>query len=107
MRSGQRRKLESTGLDRLVDHCIVSGEFGADKPDPSIFAAMCEALELDAARSWFIGDNPVCDVWGAHRAGFRTVWLQKRIAWPDDYERCHTRVASSIEVALGIVAGAD
>ena len=104
---GQRRKLESTGLDRLVDHCIVSGEFGADKPDPSIFDAMCEALELDAARSWFIGDNPVCDVWGAHRAGFRTVWLQKRIAWPDDYERCHTHVASSIEVALGIVAGAD
>lgn len=99
----QRRKLRLTGLERLVHHCLVSGEFGVEKPDSAIFLAMCSALRIAASASWFIGDHPVFDIWGANRVGFRTIWLEKRIPWPEDYERCYTHVVPHVGAALELV----
>lgn len=100
----QRRKLEFTGLDKLVDHCLISGEFGAEKPDSSIFLAMCSALGIAAPTSWFIGDHPVFDIWGANRVGFRTIWLEKRIPWPGDCDRCYTHVVPHVGAALELIS---
>jgi len=104
--AGQRRKLQATGLDRLVDRCIISGEFGVEKPDSAIFLAMCSALDIAAEKSWFIGDHPVFDVWGAHRVGFRTIWLTKRVPWPSDRDRCYTHFAPHVSAALDLIASA-
>jgi putative hydrolase of the HAD superfamily len=104
---GQRRKLRSTGLIDLVDHYLISGEFGAEKPDASIFHAMCSALDIDPALSWFIGDHPVFDIWGAHRIGFRTIWLAKRVPWPHDRDPCYTHSARRIEEVFEIVGRTD
>jgi FMN phosphatase YigB (HAD superfamily) len=65
---------------------------------------MCATLGIDPTASWFIGDHPVFDIWGAHRVGFRTIWLQKRIPWPDDRVPCYTHCVPNIDAALTLVA---
>jgi putative hydrolase of the HAD superfamily len=106
----QRKKIANTGLDRLIDGCIVSEEFGAKKPDPSIFLAACEMLRLEPNAAWFVGDNPEADIIGAHRAGLRTIWMKRSIPWPEAAVRCYACEVSALrevlgEVMLGIVPG--
>ena len=100
----QRSKLQSTGLDRLVDHYLISSEFGAAKPDSSIFLAMCSALGIDASTSWFVGDHPVFDIWGANRVGFRTIWLERSIPWPRERDPCYTHAFPHVSAALQLLA---
>jgi putative hydrolase of the HAD superfamily len=97
----QRKKLANTGLDRLVDGCIVSEEFGAKKPDPAIFLAACEMLRLDPGAAWFVGDNPELDIIGAHRVGLRTIWMKRSIPWPEAAVRCYVCEVNSLEEVLG------
>jgi putative hydrolase of the HAD superfamily len=78
----QSAKIHNSPLRGLVDDFLISEVFGATKPDPAIFAAMAERLNLDVARSWFIGDDPLADMAGATRAGFKAVWIERHTPWP-------------------------
>jgi len=73
----QRPKVELLGIAPLVDFVLVSGEFGAWKPDPAIFA---EALRLGGAaapEAIFVGDSAEHDIAGAQAAGIRAVWINR------------------------------
>lgn len=70
----QNGKLDQCGFRPLVDHIIVSGEFGCDKPDARIFAASLQALGASPENAVYIGDNLRNDVFGAHGAGLRAIW---------------------------------
>lgn len=73
----QRAKVELLAIERLVDFVVISGEFGAWKPDPAIFA---EALRLGgatAAEAVFVGDSAEHDIAGARAAGIRAVWVNR------------------------------
>ena len=52
---------------------MFSAEFGVNKPHPSIFRAALDAMALDAAHTWFVGDKPQRDVRGAHSVGMTAV----------------------------------
>jgi len=41
------------------------------KPDARIFRLALDAMAIDAAEAWYIGDMPAIDVVGARRAGLR------------------------------------
>ena len=79
----QRDKLALLGVGRLVDFALVSGEFGAAKPDPAIF---WEALRLGGAEpadAVFVGDSAEHDIAGARAAGIRAVWVNRTgRPWP-------------------------
>lgn len=81
----QRAKVELLGILDLVDFVVISGEFGAWKPDPAIFR---EALRLGAAEpaeAVFVGDSAEHDVAGARAAGIRAVWMNRTgQPWPSD-----------------------
>lgn len=87
----QRAKITLLEVEPLVDFILVSGEFGAWKPDPAIFA---EALRLGGApanEAVFIGDSAEHDIAGACAAGIRTIWVNRTgRPWvgddPPDYE---------------------
>jgi len=84
----------------------VSGEFGVEKPDPTIFE---EALRLGgaaaAAATVFVGDSPVHDIAGAMTAGMRAVWMNRTgSAWPLDEPAPHATVGRLAEV-LGVGCG--
>lgn len=70
----QREKLARSGLEDLFEVIVVSQEVGAPKPDPKPFRAALDALGVDAAGTWFVGDNPIADIGGASALGMTTVW---------------------------------
>jgi len=75
----QRRKLERHDLADRLDAVVVSGDVGAAKPDPEIFAAARN--RLPAEEHVFVADDLGRDVLPAQAAGFTGVYLA---ADPDD-----------------------
>lgn len=70
-----RRVLRENGLDRLLEHVIVSSEVGAEKPDPDIFKAALHAAGVSPDQALFVGDNYYDDVVGAQKSGIRCLLL--------------------------------
>lgn len=69
----QRDKIESLGLSDAFDATLVSGELAAGKPDERAFAALLDALGVDASEAAYVGDDPEADVAGASDAGLAAV----------------------------------
>lgn len=70
----QRRKLAVLGLEHLFAAILVSEEEGVRKPDAEIFRRALARLGVAPHEALFVGDHPVADIEGAHRAGLRTAW---------------------------------
>ncbi len=68
----QLRKAEQSGFRGPV---LVSSDIGEQKPAPRAFEALLETLGTEPRQTWYVGDDPHCDVAGARAAGMRTVWL--------------------------------
>ncbi len=63
------------GLGVEVGCVVDSGAVGVMKPDPRIFRMALDALGVEAADTWYIGDIPGIDVVGARRAGIRPILI--------------------------------
>jgi putative hydrolase of the HAD superfamily len=74
----QREKLAAAGLEGLLDAVVVSGDRGAGKPEPAIYAEALERLGAAPAGATMIGDSLERDVRGALAAGLgAAVWLNR------------------------------
>jgi len=94
----QSAKIRNSGLAELVDGFVISSALGIKKPAPEIYGHMIQALGIDPTRSWFIGDDPRADIWGAKQAGFRTCWVERYSAWPEDLPHCYdARVNATVD----------
>ena len=75
----QLSKMAAVGL--ATDHfaCILGlDQLPAPKPHPDAFHHACTVLGLTPDRTVvFVGDEPLIDALGAHRAGLRGVWLDR------------------------------
>lgn len=100
----QRAKLENSGLLDRVDAHVISGEFGKKKPDEAIYDEITRRLDIDPRKSWFLGDDPVADIWGPAQLGFKTGWVERYLPWPDDLSRCYTRRFSQISEVRSVLA---
>lgn len=69
-----RPVLHHHGLGRLAEHCTLSFEHGAVKPDASIFRAALDALGTPAEETLMVGDHPTADG-GAAALGCPTLIL--------------------------------
>lgn len=66
--------LEAEGLGELLHERIYTSELHVTKPHPEAFEAILTALGVDdPSRAVFVGDRPWDDIFGAQRAGLRTV----------------------------------
>lgn len=57
---------------------IFSYEVGAQKPDPAIYAAACNALCVGPEDIVFVGDTPKCDVDGPRLFGMRSALVSRK-----------------------------
>lgn len=80
----QRDKLVALGLDKIAGCVLISGEFGAGKPDVAIFKEALRQLGHTAEEALFVGDSPASDIEGARKAGIDTAWLSHGRRWPPD-----------------------
>jgi putative hydrolase of the HAD superfamily len=67
------RDLERMGIAQRVDFAVFSSEVGRRKPDPAIFRAALERLDVAPGEALHVGDRLYEDVLGASRLGIRTV----------------------------------
>ncbi|OQA58143.1 MAG: (S)-2-haloacid dehalogenase 4A [Candidatus Omnitrophica bacterium ADurb.Bin277] len=65
------------GLDRYMDHYVVSAVFGAAKPDPRIFFEALRLSGVKAGEAVHVGDSLEDDVHGAARVGIKAIWLDR------------------------------
>jgi putative hydrolase of the HAD superfamily len=102
----QTAKIENSGLSKLIDGHVISAAFGSKKPAAGIFRHAIEQLQIDPEKSWFVGDDPRADIWGAAQIGFQTCWVERYSPWPADLPRCYdARVADTTDI-LGVIASA-
>lgn len=73
-------KVRWLGLTRWVPRelVVVSGDVGATKPDRAIFDEALRRLGVQAANAWFVGDTWENDIVGSTRAGWHTLWFNRR-----------------------------
>src|SRR5262245_35421165 len=84
------------GLGVEVECVIDSGAVGVSKPDPRIFAIALDAMGVEAADSWYVGDMPGIDVAGARNAGLWPIVMDPFGFQP---EADYARVTSLFDVA--------
>ncbi len=68
----QVRKAQRAGFEGPI---LASADLGVQKPSARAFAALLDALGTRAENTWYVGDDPRCDVSGARAAGLHGVWL--------------------------------
>lgn len=73
-----REKIVLLRIEQAFDEIIIADEVGMVKPDPRIFAHVCERLGVQAGMTVMVGDRYDRDILGAQAAGVQTVWLNMR-----------------------------
>ncbi len=79
----QRKKISMLNLGNLFDEIIVSGEYGKNKPDTSIFHEMARRLNIEESKLFYVGDHPINDIDAASKAGYKTIWVKSNGKWVD------------------------
>ena len=73
----QRKKITGGKLVNYFDSIIISGEFGAGKPDVRIFREICRQLNCDNTETIMVGDTIGTDIKGAMQSGLKSVWINR------------------------------
>lgn len=71
------------GLNRYIDHIVISGIVGVAKPDPAIFRHALKLASASPDECLHVGDSYKADVLGARRAGLRAVLIDRDGRYPD------------------------
>ena len=69
--------LDELNLAHFFDHHVYALDLRLYKPDPAIFDHAMSLTGAAPEECLLIGDNRVCDVVGARRAGWTGVWLNR------------------------------
>ncbi len=99
-----RRTMVRDGIDGFFEVWAVSGEIGAEKPDPAIFEHALAEADAPAARCAMVGDRLDNDVLAAMRHGMRGVWLLRGEAPPEPTDDQLARVDAAVRT-LGELPG--
>ena len=99
-------EMNALGLTKYFDGIFISSEHGVKKPDVRFFDKLLERYAIARESAVMIGNDGVCDVEGAKRAGLRTLYIHSNIS-PDetdvkaDYVLDHMDMARVRRILLG------
>ena len=91
--------VEHHGLD--VDAALGSRAHGKTKPDPTIFRAVLELLDVAPEAAAMVGDSLEDDIEGARAIGMRAFLVDREDRYPDEEGRLPSLLA--LPAALGLV----
>ena len=93
----QRPKIERFDLAKYFDYILVEGEFGAGKPDMSVFVYTLDKLGVTPDNAWMVGDDLKRDILGANEAGIFSVWVDlQNKGLPDNISSKPDRIITTI-----------
>ena len=98
--SNGSRQPETAGLAGYFETVVFAQDHRVAKPDKGIFDVVERELGVGPEVCVLVGDHPVNDVAGAHRAGWRSVWLDRdgAVEFPADGPRPDAVVAALTEL---------
>jgi putative hydrolase of the HAD superfamily len=88
--------LERAEVAPLLDHVVISGMCGIEKPDPGIFVLALREAGLGPEQTFYVGDNPEHDVAPPLLVGITPVLLDRCRRYPPNTD--HPRIASLHEL---------
>jgi len=100
---GQSAKIEYLQITKYFSSVVISEAVACEKPDLRIFRRALDELGSDAAVTWFVGDHPVNDIFGAATAGLVPVWLEGIHPWPAGHPHPEGRIRTLHEL-VGLVS---
>ena len=75
--TAQKRKLERSGLNELLDGAFISDEIGIEKPNIGFFDTVFRAIgAIQKENVFIVGDSLTSDMTGGNNAGIRCVWYR-------------------------------
>jgi putative hydrolase of the HAD superfamily len=80
----QQLKIENSGLDIYFRHTIIVPE-----KDVETYERLVSELELDAGKTWMIGNSPKSDINPARKAGLHTVFIPHQHTWHLENQDIH------------------
>ena len=72
---GIREAISAAGIADCFEYIIDSAHVGVEKPDPAIFRAALDAMQVRPSESIYIGDVYAIDVLGARSVGMRAILI--------------------------------
>ena len=73
----QRDKIERFELAPFFEVIVIEGEFGAGKPDETVYRHALDRLGVVPGEASMVGDHLEFDVAGPQRLGLRGIWLDR------------------------------
>ena len=93
----QRQKIGRFDLAQYFDYILVEGEFGAGKPDKSVFTHTLGILGASPENAWMVGDDLLRDILGANDSGIYSIWVDlQNKGLPDKPEAQPDRIITAI-----------
>jgi len=74
----QKQRILDTPIGKFIDDIIVSEESGVPKPHPKIFQLLLKRMKLKNTEVIMVGDMLDKDIRGAHSAGMKAVWINRK-----------------------------
>lgn len=75
----QKKKLEKSGLQNIVNHIFISEIVGYEKPDINFFKKVISEVGInDLSEVLIIGDSLTSDIQGGYNAGIDTCWYNPK-----------------------------
>lgn len=71
---GQNLKIKKSGIKDFFDFIVISEEFGAKKPEISIYNHALSLLDMKPGSVLFVGDHPKYDVEMPRSLGMKAIW---------------------------------
>ena len=88
-----------TDLAKVMEFSWSAAQAGVEKPHPKIFYDIIKKAGIAKDEMIHVGDDPVSDIFGAHIAGIRSIWINReQQPWPKYIKPAHFTICSLNEM---------
>ena len=77
-------EMTALGITKYFDGIFISSDEGCKKPDLKFFRKLIDTCGIDPERAVMVGNDGICDIEGAKRAGLGTVYVHSDISPAED-----------------------
>lgn len=77
-------EMNALGITKYFDGIFISSDEGCKKPDLKFFRKLIDTCGIDPERAVMVGNDGICDIEGAKRAGLVTVYVHSDISPAED-----------------------
>ncbi len=76
--ASQKKKIQNSGIDKIIDGIYVSEDIGFEKPEPQIYQIVLDRIGCsNRAEALMVGDSLTTDIKGANNAGISCAWFNR------------------------------